>query len=144
MTLYNIMHSTQQLKLSANYTSHPIHLGQPPGFTTLYEGSCPTHHGLYWCSNYRNTTVTCATHQRSERDAETHWGNTSFHHGPVNFLWRCTSFLQISMYWCPNRRWTILVINWMYQYRIMHNKLKYIKYLIWIYLTEISLHVSDI
>ena len=46
-TLYNITHSIQQLTLSANNTAHLIHLGQPPGFTTLYVRSCHTHHGLY-------------------------------------------------------------------------------------------------
>ena len=49
-TLYNITAlSLQQLELSSNYTPHPIHLGQPLGFTTLYVRSCHIYHGLYWC-----------------------------------------------------------------------------------------------
>ena len=88
-TLYNITHS---LYSSLTYQQIILHiwssLAQPLGFTTLYVRSHHTHHGLYWCSNHRNTLTTCTTCWRSEGDTETHWGNTSFHHAPVNFIWR--------------------------------------------------------
>ena len=68
---------------------HQIHLGQPPGFTILYAWNCHTHHGLYLCSNYRNTLTTCTACSRSEGDAETYWGHTSFQ------LSTCQSHLKI-------------------------------------------------
>ena len=102
----------KQLKLSANYTPHPIHLGKPLGFSILHERSHHTHHGIYWCSNYRNTLTTCATCQRSKGDAIIHWRNASFHHVSTNFIRRCTPFLQISMYPLLDHQWTILITDW--------------------------------
>ena len=51
--------SIQQHQLSANCTTHQIHLGQSLGFTTLHVINYLTHYVLYQCSHYRNTLATC-------------------------------------------------------------------------------------
>ena len=57
-----------------------------------------------------NTLTTCATYRRSEVNAITHWRNSSFHHAAANFIWRCTTFLQISMHPHPDCRWQFLLL----------------------------------
>ena len=57
----------QQHQLPSDHITHRIHLGQPLGFSTLYERNHPSHHGLYWCSYYRNTLATHPTCSRSEK-----------------------------------------------------------------------------
>ena len=74
--------------------------------TTLYNIT----HSLYNINN-GNTLITCATCRRSQRNAITHWGNTSFHHAPTNFIRRCTPFLQIPMYPHHDCWWTILITD---------------------------------
>ena len=37
----------KQLKLPANCTPHPVHLGKPLGLSVLHERSSLTHHRLY-------------------------------------------------------------------------------------------------
>ena len=46
-TIQHYTFPIQQLKLPANYTPYPIHLGKPPGFSVLHERSHHTHHGLH-------------------------------------------------------------------------------------------------
>ena len=58
------------------------------------------------------TLTTCTTYRRSQRNAITHWRNTSFHHAPTKFIRRYTPFLQISMYRHLDWRWTIPITDW--------------------------------
>ena len=65
-----------------------------------------------------------------------------------NFLLPCTYQVHLKMYSISTDIY--IPMSWfqtnnsyywlMYQYRILHNKWKYMKYLIWIYLTEITQH----
>ena len=103
-TLYNITHF---LYSSLSYQQIILHTRSILGIlwdSVLYERSNLTHHGLYWHSNYRNTLTTYITYWRSEGDAETHWGNNSFHHAPANSIWGHSTFLQISTYQHPDCR----------------------------------------
>ena len=81
----------QQLKLPANYTPHPIHLGKPPRFSVLHERSSLTHHGLYMIEAALHTmdftdAATTGIHVLPVKDLREMLkhirGNTSFHHAP--------------------------------------------------------------
>ena len=143
-TLYNITHYLYS-NLSYKQIVHP-HLfcsGKPLGFSVLQERSHHTHHGLHWCSNNRNTLTTCTTGRRSQRNAITPLRKQflppctyQFHqkiHSISADTYSPMCWLQVnnSYYWL------------MYQFRIMHNNLKYMKYLIWLYLMETSQYTKS-
>ena len=110
-TLYNIMHL---LYSSLSYQQIMLHIcssSKPQRFPLLYERSHHTYNGLHWCSHNQNTFTSCTTSRGSQKNAITHWRNTSFDHALTSFIRSYTSFLQIPIHPCFDCRWAIPITN---------------------------------
>ena len=49
--------------------------------------SCHACNGLHRCSHNWYTITSCNTSRRSQKDAITHWGSTTFNHALTGFIW---------------------------------------------------------
>ena len=78
--------TVQQLELPASHTLHWLVFSKSSRFTVLYEGSCHAYTGLHRCSHNWNSLTSCTTSRRSQEDALTHWGSTTFDHALTSFI----------------------------------------------------------
>ena len=92
--------TVQQFELPAGHTSHLLHSSKSLRFTILYERSCHAYNGLHRCSHNWNTLTSCTTSRRSQEDALTHQGSSTFNHALTHFIRRYTSLLQTPMHPC--------------------------------------------